>query len=155
MSLARSVFRHLKWLLTFFQPATVSSCLSISTILEVFTGNALLLALGRPSITGRHGLLSVASPRRLPIDFKREREREREWVAMALLWERKRLSAGKNAEEKWMCPRALPLTTWPRRAGRTCVASRISSRRFAIDFELIDPRNRSTTRILSNTSSTG
>ena len=78
MSLARSVFRHLKWLLTFFQPATVSSCLSISTILEVFTGNALLLALGRPSITGRHGLLSVASPRRLPIDFKRERERERE-----------------------------------------------------------------------------
>lgn len=77
MSLARSVFRHLKWLLTFFQPATVSSCLSISTILEVFTGNALHLALGRPSITGRHGLLSVASPRRLPIDFKRERERER------------------------------------------------------------------------------
>lgn len=83
MSLARSVFRHLKWLLTFFQPATVSSCLSISTILEVFTGNALLLALGRPSITGRHGLLSVASPRRLPIDFKRERERERElrWLS--------------------------------------------------------------------------
>lgn len=126
MSLARSVFRHLKWLLTFFQPATVSSCLSISTILEVFTGNALLLVLGRPSITGRHGLLSVASPRRLPIDFKRERERERE---SELRW----LSRGRGngcqlakMQKKSGCVRGLSLL----RRGLAAPVGRVSPRGF-------------------------
>lgn len=79
---------------------------------------------------------------------------------MALPWEREReaegggrLSGGKNAEEKWMWPWASTSTWTVRRVSPRGFSSRRGRKRESRHF--IDPWNRSTTKILSNTSSTG
>lgn len=132
-------------------PPEQEACLSLfylNNSWKFFAGNALLLA--RPSITGRHlhhhhldyctcGLHILS--------------RGHDGSPLGEVGRGGRLSGGKNAEEKWMWPWASTSTWTVRRVSPRGFSSRRKRERGSRHF--IDPWNRSTTKILSNTSSTG
>ena len=109
---------------------------------------------GRLHPPEQEACLSLLSQQFLEV-FRRERilSRGHDGSPLGEVGRGGRLSGGKNAEEKWMWPWASTSTWTVRRVSPRGFSSRRKRERGSRHF--IDPWNRSTTKILSNTSSTG